>query len=636
MNQSRERYFEWTLLGLILIIGSILFFQALPFLNGTLGAITLYILLRRFNIFVIKHTSKQWSPWIITLLVTFFVMIPLSFAAWYVIDLVQRVDIDVTAVIEHFHKTIAFIEAKTGFDLFSEDAVAFATAKLTRIFNMMMSGINNFAINLFTTLLILFFLLSGGMKMEMYIARLLPFNDTNKGIIIGNISKIVRSNAIGIPLLATIQGVVSFIGYSLCGVNNALEFGVLTGFASMIPIVGTILVWVPVAIMQYFESGITGSLYVALYGVIVISQCDNVLRMIMQKRMANTHPLITIFGVIAGIPIFGFMGLVFGPLLVAMFLLFLDMFAREYILQDHIYTKKEPVKNIKSAPQPVSQEPKANIKSQKIEKKPLEVKEHKVDFKKAKALAKAEKRAAAKSRAQSEQLASIQQPRAVELPKVEKAPAKESLKQKSNRPRLDLSSEQKITTPKAKVEIKLVKEEKVTPKAPVFERKEAKKTETKSTNAQSMEKGTASEKPKGDKNTAANLGTEHKDNRQEAKEVVAKAKKKGNAVKNNPKAIKPKNRLSKEQLGKPHNLPKAQKRKIKEALWNNYGYERYQKPKQTSNERPIFTTVVSHGNIPEQKQRSTIKTQLVSMHTARGTLMADLPKKKLGKRRHYH
>ena len=171
-------------------------------------------------------------------------------------------------------------------------------------------------------------------EMEKTIARCLPFSDTNKRLVISKVSTIVRSNAIGIPLLAIIQGGVAAIGYSLCGVNRPIEFGALTGFASMIPIVGSMLVWIPLAILQYFEHGLMPAIYLVAYGALIISQCDNVLRMVVQKRLANTHPLITIFGVIAGLPLFGFMGLIFGPLLVAMFLLFLEMFVNQYIIGD--------------------------------------------------------------------------------------------------------------------------------------------------------------------------------------------------------------------------------------------------------------------------------------------------------------
>lgn len=336
LSQTRERYFEWILVGLILIMGSLLFYQALPFLNGTLGAITLYILLRRVNLLLSARFSPSIAPWIITIAVTIFVLIPLSIFLWYLIDLVQSVNFDVQVIIKRFTDTIRYLERTTNLQIVSEKSVAFITAKGTAFVNSLMAGINNAAINLFTTILILFFLLAGGVKMEIAIARCLPFSDNNKHTIINKVSTIVRSNAIGIPLLAMIQGGVAAVGYWICGVNNPIEFGALTGFASMIPIVGSMLVWIPLAIVQYFEQGTAASIYVALYGVIVISQCDNVLRMFMQKRMANTHPLITIFGVIAGLPLFGFMGLIFGPLLVAMFLLFLEMFIKQYIIGDDL------------------------------------------------------------------------------------------------------------------------------------------------------------------------------------------------------------------------------------------------------------------------------------------------------------
>ena len=334
MSPTRERYFEWTLLGLILIIGGLLFYEALPFLNGALGAVTLYLLLRRTNLYLCTRFSHGMAPWIITLAVTCFVMVPLSFILWYLIDAVQNVDFDIQNIIQRYTDTITYLEQKTGLEIASDRTISFLTARATAIMNMFMSGINNTAINLFTAILLLFFLLSGGMKMEKTIARCLPFSDTNKRLVISKVSTIVRSNAIGIPLLAIIQGGVAAIGYSLCGVNRPIEFGALTGFASMIPIVGSMLVWIPLAILQYFEHGLMPAIYLVAYGALIISQCDNVLRMVVQKRLANTHPLITIFGVIAGLPLFGFMGLIFGPLLVAMFLLFLEMFVNQYIIGD--------------------------------------------------------------------------------------------------------------------------------------------------------------------------------------------------------------------------------------------------------------------------------------------------------------
>lgn len=142
----------------------------------------------------------------------------------------------------------------------------------------------------------------------------------------------VRSNAIGIPLLAVIQGVISLGGYWLCDAPNPYLTALLTAFASIIPLVGTALIWVPVSVYFLIMGEWVNALILLGYGGIIISQCDNLIRFILQKKMANIHPLITIFGVVAGLPIFGFMGIIFGPLLVSLFLLFLDMFRKEYLL----------------------------------------------------------------------------------------------------------------------------------------------------------------------------------------------------------------------------------------------------------------------------------------------------------------
>lgn len=332
-SNSRERYFEFTLLFLIFLLGFALIKAALPFLSGILGALTLYMLLRRMNFYLSRKTSPRLSPWIITLTVSVFCLIPLAFLAWYCINLLQGLqDFNVNAVIERIKSFTHIIEERTGYNLLSEEALSFAAAKLSAIANMLMAGVNDFAVNLFTAVLLLYFLLAGGFKMERYIARLLPFADENKLAVINKVNLIVKSNAIGIPLLALMQAAVAYVGYLIFSVSNPLLFAVLTGCASIIPIVGTMIVWVPLLIIQFFEGSTLQAVGLLVYGGLIISQCDNVLRMFLQKKMANTHPLITIFGVIAGLPLFGFMGVIFGPLITAMFLLFLDMFAKQYIL----------------------------------------------------------------------------------------------------------------------------------------------------------------------------------------------------------------------------------------------------------------------------------------------------------------
>ncbi len=105
---------------------------------------------------------------------------------------------------------------------------------------------------------------------------------------------IVKSNAIGIPLLAVIQGIVAVIGYFIFQTPDPLLFGFLTCIATIIPIVGTALVWVPLAGLYGFKTEIGYMPWDWLfYALLVITNVDNLIRFILQKKLADIHPLIT-------------------------------------------------------------------------------------------------------------------------------------------------------------------------------------------------------------------------------------------------------------------------------------------------------------------------------------------------------
>lgn len=142
---------------------------------------------------------------------------------------------------------------------------------------------------------------------------------------------IVRSNAIGIPLLAVVQGIVAYIGYLIFGAPSPLFWGVLTCFATIIPIFGTALVWLPLAGYMALAGEWGPAVGLTLYGGLVVTHVDNVVRFVMQKKLADTHPLVTIFGVFIGLSLFGFMGVIFGPLLLEMFVFCVNIFKKRYL-----------------------------------------------------------------------------------------------------------------------------------------------------------------------------------------------------------------------------------------------------------------------------------------------------------------
>ena len=329
----KEQYWKYSLIVIILFMGVIIFRQITPFLGGLLGALTMYILVRtHMNYLTEKRKMKRSiSALLITAETIMVFLVPLGLIIWLVVNKLQDINLAPQTFIEPIQQVAEFIKEKTGYDVLGKDTLSFIVSILPRIGQIIMEGASSLAVNLFVMIFVLYFMLIGGKKMEAYVNDILPFNEANTQEVIREINMIVRSNAIGIPLLAIIQGGVAMIGYLIFGAPNILLLGFLTCFATIIPMVGTALVWFPVAAYLAISGDWVHAIGLAAYGAIVVSQSDNLIRFILQKKMADTHPLITIFGVVIGLPLFGFMGVIFGPLLLSLFFLFVNMFKKEYL-----------------------------------------------------------------------------------------------------------------------------------------------------------------------------------------------------------------------------------------------------------------------------------------------------------------
>lgn len=332
INSSRERIWKYTLIILIVGLGLVLFRQAQPYISGVLCALTLYILLRRPTFRLARKLGKPTLATVIMVIaVILFIAVPLTLIVWFVVDKIQQAEWNVNDIIAPATQMFDIIEKKFGIDIVSQESVSFVAGKLTALGQSVLGGIGSFFINLLVALLLLFFLLNGGRKWEQYLASVIPMKNINKKETMDRINLMVKSNAIGIPLVAILQGIIALIGYLIFNVPNAGLAAIATGFCSIVPIVGTMVVWVPLGIYFMVLGQWGQAIGLLAFSAIFISQSDNLLRFVLQKKMANTHPLITIFGVIVGLSLFGFIGIIFGPLLVSLFLLFVDMFRKEYL-----------------------------------------------------------------------------------------------------------------------------------------------------------------------------------------------------------------------------------------------------------------------------------------------------------------
>lgn len=333
MAQSKELYLSRTLLVIIIIMGVIIFYEVLPYLSGVLGACTVYLLVRKqMKRLTEKRKIKPMYAALFILLETLLCfLIPAFLVIWLLVNKINSLDVNMHTIVDTVHQQINNFNNYTGYDLLASVNLTKVAGYATDIAQIVVGQLSAFIINSLVMLFILYFMLLGRTQMESYLYSLMPFKEKYKKQVLGEIDKMVRANAIGIPLLAIIQGFFAGFGYFLFGAPDPILFGFVTCFATIIPLLGTALVWFPLSLYLGISGNWPMGIGLTVYALVVISNIDNLARFILQEKMASTHPLITVFGVIIGLTLFGFWGVIFGPLLLSMFFLCFDIYKKEFI-----------------------------------------------------------------------------------------------------------------------------------------------------------------------------------------------------------------------------------------------------------------------------------------------------------------
>ncbi|PBQ33047.1 AI-2E family transporter [Sphingobacteriaceae bacterium] len=325
-------------LSVIIIFALLLLFSMREFFTAFLGAIMFYVLFKPWMEFLVnKKKWKKGRAAILIVIVSFIIiMVPIFSFSSLVIN-------KATPLVSHPENVKAYVETiqtKFNIEILSEKNIAElqsrAAGLASQALNMGLSVFSSITMMYF----FLYFLLVGFNRIEAAIILFLPF-DKRKIMLFGHELKAQTfSNAIGIPLIAVAQGLSAFVAYWVAGVPEAAFWAILTGFASIIPIVGTGLIWLPISIYLFAEGQTWQGVGVIAWSAIVMGSADNVIRFVLAKRMADVHPVITVLGVIMGLNYMGIPGLIFGPLLISYFVILIKIYYSTYRKQ--VKEKPEP------------------------------------------------------------------------------------------------------------------------------------------------------------------------------------------------------------------------------------------------------------------------------------------------------
>lgn len=320
---------------LILLIVAMLFlivFNLKLFIPSVLGAITLYVVSRKYNFYL--QETKKWKPSLAATAIMIATLVVLILPIYFIVDLLIEKLGNADAYMEQFNafldKIHNFVMEKVHIDILSKENLDKVKGFASKFSGSALSGTFNTLTIIMSMYFILYFMLEKPRQFETLLRNAFPLKKSNINLIGEKIRKMIIANAIGIPVVAMGQGLVALAGYFIFGAPSPVLLFALTAAASMLPVVGAAIIYIPVCIFMIANGDNAGGLGLAAYCLIVVGLTDNLLRFTLLKKLENIHPLNTVFGIIMGMNIFGFMGLIFGPILISLTVLLIQVYRDEF------------------------------------------------------------------------------------------------------------------------------------------------------------------------------------------------------------------------------------------------------------------------------------------------------------------
>lgn len=321
------------ILFLTIFFGIIIALGLERILGGLLGAIIIYVLFRPFNVYL--QEKRKWNKNLTTAIVLITSLVCLILPIFF---LIRMITAKVVYYIDHPNLTETilaninnFATEKLNQPTLIEDTIATLKAGAGDFVSSVLNGAANTFVQLVVMYFTLFFTVKHYREFEKGLIKYMPFKKSNSVKIGNELRNMAYSNILGQGCIAIIQGTLLGFGFWIFGIPDPVFWGMIGAFLSMIPLFGTPLVFLPAGIIELSNGNMVSGFGIIIYGYLIVTTVDNFIRMAIGRRIANTHPLITIIGVVIGIPIFGILGILYGPLIISLFIMLVNIYSENRV-----------------------------------------------------------------------------------------------------------------------------------------------------------------------------------------------------------------------------------------------------------------------------------------------------------------
>lgn len=331
MTNSKTQVYFFIIFLLVALV--LMFFVFYPFISILALAVILSMALQPVYEkirYVLKYEGL--SSFVVILLLAVFIIIPLLFLGWQIFQEVQSLYIQLSSEkLVYLEKITSLIEKpirnfipdfSINLNLYTQKIFSW----LVNNIGAMVSETTQTLTNIFLIIFSLFFFLKDDKKLKKILTELSPLEDKYDSLIIEKTEATVNSVVRGSLLVAVIQGLFAGIGFWIFGVSSPTLWGTVAVIASLVPAIGTTVVILPGIIYLIISGNYFAAIGLLIWGVLIVGSLDQLLRPILFKKGVSTHPLFILFSVLGGLSFFGPSGLIFGPIILTLFLTLLDIY----------------------------------------------------------------------------------------------------------------------------------------------------------------------------------------------------------------------------------------------------------------------------------------------------------------------
>ncbi|MES3033665.1 MAG: AI-2E family transporter [Gemmatimonadota bacterium] len=320
--------------AILIVLGASILWAMLPFAPGIFGAAIFYVLtVNGYRWLLSRRVPKSLAATLMLSLVLVLILVPGSALVTVLIDEIPAAikGLDTGPLVQRLQGLkLGPINVGEQVSRASGSIGAWVSAQVLGA----VGGAARGTLNLVIALLGLYYLLVAAEEVWPRVKRFLPFSDEDSEDLRLKFYEVTMATALGVVVVAVAQGVLVGIAFAVLGLPNAIVWGTITAIASVLPLVGSALVWVPGAIVLFATGHVGQAVGLGIFGAVIVSNVDNVMRPMVSRRVGNLHPLTTLLGAFAGIEYIGLIGVLLGPLAITWFFELLSIYDRSYGLTD--------------------------------------------------------------------------------------------------------------------------------------------------------------------------------------------------------------------------------------------------------------------------------------------------------------